>query len=178
MTETGSQTIAAVIVAAGRGTRAGGDLPKQWQPLAGRSVAEWTLQAFAEHPAIGQIVLVIHPEDRDAAYFPTLPEGVVLAEGGASRDASVLNGLQAVRRPCDLVLIHDVARPCIRSDVIDRVIGALADNAGAAPALAVTDALWRGTAGRVSGTQDRDGLYRAQTPQGFHFKEILSAHEA
>ncbi|MFY0691417.1 MAG: bifunctional 2-C-methyl-D-erythritol 4-phosphate cytidylyltransferase/2-C-methyl-D-erythritol 2,4-cyclodiphosphate synthase [Paracoccaceae bacterium] len=178
MTGSGTQSIAAVIVAAGRGTRAGGDIPKQWQQLAGRTVAEWTLQAFAAHPGIGQIVLVIHPEDRDAAYLPALPEGVVLAEGGASRDASVLNGLRALKAPCDLVLIHDVARPCIRAEVIDRVIAALANATGAAPALAVTDALWRGAQGHVDGTQARDGLFRAQTPQGFHFKEILAAHEA
>jgi len=167
-------SVAAVIVAAGRGTRAGGEIAKQWQPLGGRRVIERTCAAFACHPSVNEIVLVV-PEDTPADW---LPEGVTCVTGGASRDASVLNGLQAIEDRFDLVLIHDGARPLVSADVIDRVLAALADAAGAAPALAVTDALWRGEDGLVTGAQDRTGLYRAQTPQGFELAQILAAHRA
>ncbi len=168
--------IASIIVAAGRGTRAGGDVPKQWRALHGRRVADWSVAAFIAHPRIGRVVLVLHPDDLgQAAGF----DGVIVATGGATRDASVRAGLEALAGdPPGLVLIHDVARPLVRPPVIDRVIDALADSAGAAPALAVTDALWRGAGGKVAGTQDRAALYRAQTPQGFRFKAILDAHRA
>ncbi len=168
--------IAAIIVAAGRGTRAGGDLPKQWRRLHGRRVADWTVDAFLAHPRIGRVVLVLHPDDLGQA------EGfadAIIATGGATRDASVGAGLEALANdPPGLVLIHDVARPLVPAAVIDRVIGALGAAAGAAPALAVTDALWIGEAGRVAGTRDRSGLYRAQTPQGFRYTAILAAHRA
>ena len=168
--------IASIIVAAGRGTRAGGDVPKQWRALHGRRVADWSVAAFTSHPRIGRVVLVLHPDDLGQA------DGfsdVIIATGGATRDASVRAGLDALAGdPPDLVLIHDVARPLVRATVIDRVIEALADRAGAAPALAVTDALWRGAAGKVAGTQDRADLFRAQTPQGFRFRAILDAHRA
>lgn len=167
---------AAVIVAAGRGTRAGPGGPKQWRALKGRRVADWTLDAFRRHPGIDHIVLVIHPDDKGEASEIV---GVELAEGGATRDASVMNGLLALEgRGFSKVLIHDVARATIPDHVISNVIDALEIHPGAAPALAVTDALWRADAGKVTGTQNRDDLYRAQTPQGFHFEAILAAHQA
>ena len=160
---------AVIITAAGRGTRAGGDLPKQWQLLAGQSVLEHTLQAFAGF----HIVLVVHPDDvARAADF-----GVELVVGGASHTASVRAGLEhLVGRGFQSVLIHDGARPLVTTSVIDGVLAALVQNKAAAPALAVTDALWRGQDGLVVGTQDRSQLYRAQTPQGFDFETILAAH--
>ena len=166
--------IAALIVAAGRGTRAGPGAPKQWRPLAGRRVVDWTLAAF-DRPDITTRALVIHPEDRaEAAALD-----VRLIDGGKTRSESVRRGLEALAgdRP-DLVLIHDVARPCVPGAVIDAVIAALAHAQGAAPALPVTDALWTGATARVTGTRDREGLFRAQTPQGFHFDAILAAHRA
>jgi 2-C-methyl-D-erythritol 4-phosphate cytidylyltransferase / 2-C-methyl-D-erythritol 2,4-cyclodiphosphate synthase len=168
--------IASIIVAAGRGTRAGGDLPKQWRHLHGRRVADWTVAAFTGHGRIDRVVLVLHPDDLgQARSFPD----VLIATGGATRDASVRAGLEALAGdPPDIVLIHDVARPLVPAALIDRVIGALEHSAGAAPALAVTDALWQGDAGLVAGTQDRSALYRAQTPQGFRFAAILAAHRA
>ncbi len=170
---------AAIIVAAGRGNRAGGGLPKQWRPIAGRPVAEWTLEAFRNHPAIGPIVLVHHPDDLEYVAPLLAWQGVTGVHGGASRNDSVKRGLEALANDNpDLVLIHDVARPCIPASVIDAVISALNSAAGAAPALPVTDALWRGDKGHVNGVQDRDGLYRAQTPQGFHFAPLLAAHRA
>ncbi len=166
--------IAAIIVAAGRGTRAGGDVPKQWRSLHGRRVADWTVDAFLAHPAVDRVVLVLHPDDLGQA------EGfadTIIATGGASRDASVQAGLEALAGdPPDRVLIHDGARPCASEQLIERLIDALDDAAGAAPALAVTDALWRGDDGAVAGTQDRTGLFRAQTPQGFRYAAILEAH--
>ncbi|MDQ2065444.1 bifunctional 2-C-methyl-D-erythritol 4-phosphate cytidylyltransferase/2-C-methyl-D-erythritol 2,4-cyclodiphosphate synthase [Xinfangfangia sp. CPCC 101601] len=164
---------AVIIVAAGRGSRAGGDLPKQWQSLAGKSVLEHTVAQFGAM----QIVLVIHPEDRvrAAALFPEL----TLVHGGETRAQSVLNALAALEgSQVDRVLIHDGARPFVSQAVITRVIAALDHHPAAAPALVVSDALWRGEAGLVQGTQDRAGLYRAQTPQGFRFPEILAAHRA
>jgi len=163
----------AIIVAAGRGTRAGGDLPKQWQMLNGQAVLAHTLAAFAGLPR----VLVIHPDDRARA--EAIAGDAQIVEGGATRDASVMNALLALEgRGVAHVLIHDGARPLVSAAVIDRVRGALEASPAAAPALAVTDALWTGTQGLVSGTRDRTGLYRAQTPQGFHYDAILAAHRA
>lgn len=168
--------IAALIVAAGRGTRAGAGLPKQWRQIAGDPVANHTVAALRNHPRVNRVVLVIHPDDHGHAEGI---EGVTLVHGGATRDASVRNGLEALANaPPDLVLIHDVARPLVSNAVIDAVIDALGSSVGAAPALPVTDALWRGQDDQVSGTQSREGLYRAQTPQGFHFNTILAAHRA
>lgn len=168
--------IAALIVAAGRGTRAGGGVPKQWRALHGRRVADWTLEAFTGHPSIGRVVVVLHPDDM--AQTEGL-QGAMIATGGASRDASVAAGLEALAGdPPDLVLIHDVARPLVTPGVIDRVIKALESSPGAAPALAITDALWTGAQDRVTGTTDRSGLFRAQTPQGFRFAAILKAHRS
>ncbi|WP_299933027.1 bifunctional 2-C-methyl-D-erythritol 4-phosphate cytidylyltransferase/2-C-methyl-D-erythritol 2,4-cyclodiphosphate synthase [uncultured Pelagimonas sp.] len=170
-------TTAAIIVAAGRGTRAGGPLPKQWQEVAGKPVARWTLEAFAAQ--VDTLVMVISPRDRARA--EALIDGleVLLVDGADERAGSVHNGLEALAHTApDHVLIHDVARPCIPSEVTQSVLHALTQTPGAAPALAVTDALWTGQNDRVSGTQDRTGLFRAQTPQGFHYDAILNAHRA
>lgn len=166
---------AVIIVAAGRGSRMGGDLPKQWQPLGGKPVLSHTLAAFAGFP----VVLVIHPDDRDRAETLVAGQAVRIVAGGATRDASVLAGLQALAGTgASRVLIHDGARPLVSARLIERLIAALDTHDGAAPALPVTDALWRGDGGLVTGTQDRTGLFRAQTPQAFRFDAILAAHTA
>ncbi|MEY1555415.1 bifunctional 2-C-methyl-D-erythritol 4-phosphate cytidylyltransferase/2-C-methyl-D-erythritol 2,4-cyclodiphosphate synthase [Yoonia sp. R2331] len=166
--------IAALIVAAGRGTRAGGDRPKQWQTLRGKPVLSHAMAAFTPHVALRAVVL--HPDDHDLWDNSQLSADLVIV-GGATRDASVRAGLEALAgQDVDLVLIHDAARPLVSDRVITDVIVALAHHAGAAPALAVTDALWTGDDNVVSGTRDREGLFRAQTPQGFHFDQILAAH--
>jgi 2-C-methyl-D-erythritol 4-phosphate cytidylyltransferase/2-C-methyl-D-erythritol 2,4-cyclodiphosphate synthase len=104
---------------------------------------------------------------------------VPLVEGGATRDASVLAGLRALEGTgVEAVLIHDGARPLVSGRLIERLIATLDERDGAAPALPVTDALWRGASGLVAGTVDREGLYRAQTPQAFRFAPILAAHLA
>lgn len=164
-------TTAVIIVAAGRGSRAGGDLPKQWQMLAGQMVLKRTVEAFEGM----RRVAVIHPEDAGRA--ATL--GVQLVPGGASRTASVRAAMEALAgSDVTRVLIHDGARPLVTPAVIGRVLAALDQSAGAAPALPVTDALWLGKAGGVAGTRDREGLFRAQTPQGFHFEALLAAYRA
>lgn len=167
---------AAVIVAAGRGVRAGGHLPKQWQDLCGKPVLAHTLDVFQRHPEITQIVLVLHRDDQSRA-DAYLDGRTSVAMGAGDRAGSVCNGLAAVSG-ADYVLIHDVARPLVRTATIDDVIAALATHTGAAPALAVTDALWTAENDRITGTQDRTGLYRAQTPQGFDLAAIRAAHAA
>jgi 2-C-methyl-D-erythritol 4-phosphate cytidylyltransferase/2-C-methyl-D-erythritol 2,4-cyclodiphosphate synthase len=180
-------TTAALIVAAGRGTRAGGGLPKQWRALKGQRVIDWTLQAFRDS-GISTIVLVLSPEDRSAWDSFATDSDLVLTAGGAERAISVQNGLIALRDlnlaragsaqglPISKVLIHDAARPCTSQALIASVIAALDHGPAAAPALAITDALWTGAEGQVTGTQDRTGLFAAQTPQGFRLEAILAAH--
>ncbi|MGR3371133.1 MAG: bifunctional 2-C-methyl-D-erythritol 4-phosphate cytidylyltransferase/2-C-methyl-D-erythritol 2,4-cyclodiphosphate synthase [Sagittula sp.] len=167
---------AILIVAAGRGTRAGGALPKQWQDVAGRPVARWTLEAMS---GFGSLAMVIHPEDQARAEAVCVGLDVRLVHGGAERSTSVRNGLEALSgEGFDAVLIHDVARPCVPAETVQAVLDALHTAPAAAPALAVTDALWTAEDGHVSGTRDRSGLFRAQTPQGFRFDGILAAHRA
>lgn len=169
-----SLCVAALIVAAGRGNRAGGDIPKQWQVVAGKRVIDWTLAAFHVHPQIAQTALVLHPDDMNHTCDP-IPN--ICVAGGTDRAASVRAGLDALRdTDATHVLIHDVARPCVSAQVVSAVIDALGTTKAAAPALAVTDALWRGEQGFVTGTETRAGLYRAQTPQGFELRSIADAH--
>jgi 2-C-methyl-D-erythritol 4-phosphate cytidylyltransferase/2-C-methyl-D-erythritol 2,4-cyclodiphosphate synthase len=167
-------TVAAIIVAAGRGTRAGGSVPKQWQMLAGKPVVAHTVAAFKG--AVDSIQLALHPDDVDLA--ATWLPGVASVAGGATRADSVRNALEALEGTgVTRVLIHDGARPLVSRALIGRMIATLVRHAGAAPAVPVTDALWRGDR-LVTGTQDRAGLWRAQTPQAFGYDAILAAHRA
>ncbi len=169
-------TTAAIIVAAGRGTRAGGGTPKQWRRLGDRKVADWTIDRFRGQ--VDKIVLVLSPDD-DAAWAVYRTSGLNLAAGGNDRSESVRNGLAALAdQGVTRVLIHDVARPCVAEDTIRNVLEALTSAKAAAPGLAVTDALWTGADGSVTGTQDRTGLFAAQTPQGFDYEAITEAHAA
>jgi 2-C-methyl-D-erythritol 4-phosphate cytidylyltransferase/2-C-methyl-D-erythritol 2,4-cyclodiphosphate synthase len=176
-------TTAALIVAAGRGSRAAtnGAPPKQYALLAGRPVLEHSLRAFAAHPGIDAITVVIHPDDgplyeRAAEAFAARLARPV--HGGRTRQESVRLGLEALARQApDQVLIHDAARPLVEADVIARVCDALTKHAGAITAEPVADTLKRASAeGTIAATLDRTGLWRAQTPQGFHFSAILAAH--
>lgn len=172
---TTADTTAAIIVAAGRGTRAGEGLPKQWRALGGRTVLQRSVEAF-QH--FGRIIVVLHPDDMVMGLEVLGGSGTLVA-GGATRAESVRAALEALDGAgIDKVLIHDAARPLVPRVVIDRVCGALSSAVAAAPALPVSDALWRGEAGRVASTASRDGLWRAQTPQGFDFATILAAHRA
>jgi 2-C-methyl-D-erythritol 4-phosphate cytidylyltransferase / 2-C-methyl-D-erythritol 2,4-cyclodiphosphate synthase len=178
-------TIAVVIVAAGRGTRAAGatpGLPKQYVRLAGEMVLTRTLRAFAEHPAGCPLLqVVIGPDDHDLFAEATkvgFPKLLLPVIGGVTRQASVLAGLEALmpHQP-GRVLIHDAARPFVSAAVIDRVLVGLTRTPGAIAAMPVADTLKRGDAnGEVSATIDRAGHWAAQTPQGFQFSAILAAH--
>ena len=174
-----SKTIA-LIVAAGRGHRLGGSLPKQYLPLAGQPVLRHTVRRFLAHPGIDDVRVVIHPDDRNLydQAVGGLGLGAPIA-GGATRQDSVRQGLEAlVADAPDLVLIQDAARPFTAPATIDAVLLALESHPGAIPALAVADTLKRAEGTRIAGTVPRAGLYRAQTPQGFRFADILTAHRA
>jgi len=175
--------IAALIVAAGRGTRAArhGAGPKQYAQIGGRTVLGRAISAFTAHPEVDVIEVVIHHDDV-AAYRRAAAEGSTTkllepAFGGATRQASVLLGLEALSASApDLVLIHDAARPFVSATTISNVIAALSARPAALAALPVSDTLKRASSGVVTATIPRDGLWRAQTPQGFHFAAILAAH--
>jgi 2-C-methyl-D-erythritol 4-phosphate cytidylyltransferase / 2-C-methyl-D-erythritol 2,4-cyclodiphosphate synthase len=171
----------ALIVAAGRGTRFGGALPKQYLPLGGHAVLRHAVAAFARHPRVAGVQVVIRDEDR-ARFDETIAGLDVLppVNGGAERQDSVRLGLEALARyePAR-VLIHDGARPFPDAALIDRVLDALDGAPAAIPTLPLGDTIKRVAAGgRIEQTVDRARLFRAQTPQGFHFAAILAAHRA
>ncbi len=174
---------AVVIVAAGRGERAGkADGPKQYRLIGGRPVIARTLDAFLAHPLVGRIVVAIHPDDD--ALFSAATSGldkrrITAIHGGATRQESTRLALQALRGDApEKVLIHDGVRPFVDADLIERTIEAIGERRGALPSMQVADTLKRAdAAGDVAQTIPRDGLYAAQTPQGFPFWPILAAHE-
>src|SRR5262245_52304109 len=175
-----ARVVAAVVVAGGRGTRAGGDLPKQYQALQGVPVIRRALTAFAHHPDVNLVQPVIHSADfsqyRDAVGdlhgVRTLLDPVA---GGATRQASVLAGLSALQphRP-DRVLVHDAARPFVTQDLIHRAVAA---TGAAIPALPLSDTIKAIADGRVVETLDRARLRSIQTPQAFDFDDLLVAHK-
>jgi 2-C-methyl-D-erythritol 4-phosphate cytidylyltransferase / 2-C-methyl-D-erythritol 2,4-cyclodiphosphate synthase len=171
--------VGAVIVAAGRGERAGGGVPKQYRPLAGRPVVRFALENFARHPAVNFVVPVVHRDD--IGTFSAAAVGIDLltpAFGGATRQDSVLAGLEALAPHApEIVLVHDAARPFVSAALINRAIETMRASAGAIPALAVTDTVKVvDGAGRVTATLDRATLRTVQTPQVFAFDTLLSAH--
>jgi len=182
--------VAAIVVAAGRGTRFGGDAadpPKQYHDLCGRPVISWALDAFLSHPAITDVLTVIHPDDAPLYEQAVASAGTTGGEklhspvhGGGTRQVSVRNGLMALSG-ADVrhVLIHDAARPFVSHAVIDTVLAKLAEGDRAVlSAVAIVDTLKRlnRTENRLE-TVDRTGLWAAQTPQGFDFPAILEGHE-
>jgi len=181
----GNMKIGALIVAAGRGERAGNpdDGPKQYRLVGGSPVLTWTLDAFASHALIGPIAVVIHADDHaffDKAQSRFAPStSFITVDGGKERQQSVLLGLEALAQ-CNLthVLIHDGVRPFANGELIDRVINTLSAGAtGVLPALPVTDTLKRTTSDKlVEETVARAGLFSAQTPQGFAYGAIRDAH--
>lgn len=176
---------AALIVAAGRGSRASspGSPPKQYSLLNGVSILRRTVLAFLNHPRISSVTVVIHADDDDLymAAMKGLPAKLTMPlAGGTTRQDSVRLGLEGlVAQGHDAVLIHDAARPFVSEEVISGIIDALAKAPGAIAALPVTDTLKEEAPGLlVARTISRDRLWRAQTPQGFRFNAILDAHRA
>jgi 2-C-methyl-D-erythritol 4-phosphate cytidylyltransferase / 2-C-methyl-D-erythritol 2,4-cyclodiphosphate synthase len=172
--------VCALVVAAGRGSRFGGDLPKQYLPLAGAMVLRHAVAALARHPRITQVLVAIRPEDR--ALYGRAVSGLQLlapVAGGATRQDSVRIGLEALASYCPRhVLIHDGARPLLDSALIDRVLRGLDAAPAAIPCLPLHDTIKRAERGLIQATVDRSAFWRAQTPQGFHFDAILAAHRA
>ncbi len=180
-------TVAALIVAAGRGSRAAGagELPKQYAVLAGSTVLGRSIEVFAGHRQVDTLSVVIHGDDA-AAYAEVIVSASPSARakltppviGGATRQASVLCGLEALALDVSSrVLIHDAARPFVTAVAIDRVLEGLDRTNGAIAAMPLADTLKRaGMQGRIAETVDRNGLWRAQTPQGFRYQVILEAH--
>lgn len=171
------QTIA-LVVAAGRGHRFGGELPKQYFQLNGCAVLRHTVMVFQKHPKVSSVRVVIHPDD--LPLYETAIEGLDLDPpiwGGASRQESVRLGLEQLRHaPPDMVLIHDGARPYVTDALISRVIDGLDSSCAVIPALALTDTIKRVVEDKIIATENRAELWRVQTPQGFRFSDILAAH--
>jgi 2-C-methyl-D-erythritol 4-phosphate cytidylyltransferase/2-C-methyl-D-erythritol 2,4-cyclodiphosphate synthase len=177
--EARSPKIAAVIVAAGRGTRTGGDMPKQFRSIGGEVMLRRALLTFVETPIVGLVQPVIGAEDgalyrNAAAGIETLPP----VTGGATRQASVRAGLEAlVSHAPDIVLVHDAARPFVSAELIARAADAASQSCAAIPALPVTDTVKSVDANnQVERTLDRNALRLIQTPQAFTFKSLLAAH--
>jgi 2-C-methyl-D-erythritol 4-phosphate cytidylyltransferase/2-C-methyl-D-erythritol 2,4-cyclodiphosphate synthase len=171
--------VATVVVAAGRGLRAGGGMPKQYRPLPGGTAIERSLAAFSGHNEIALVQPVIHPEDQDA-FQRSSAQFRLLAPvfGGATRQDSVRSGLEAlaVHKP-EIVLIHDAARPFASRSLITRAIAAAEKNGAAVPVLPVADTVKTVDAqGLVTGTLDRSLLRAVQTPQAFKYAAIVDAH--
>lgn len=170
--------ISALIVAAGSGSRSGGGLPKQFRLVGGQPMLRHSYAALASHPDIAHIYVAIgegQSADAEAALDGLDP--ATLVTGGNTRRESVRNGLEAIATSgeTDFVLIHDAARPFLSARVIDDLIEALFHAPGAVPALPVVDSLSRGS-DSLTETVERENLWRVQTPQAFHFEQILEAH--
>jgi 2-C-methyl-D-erythritol 4-phosphate cytidylyltransferase/2-C-methyl-D-erythritol 2,4-cyclodiphosphate synthase len=173
-------SVAAVVVAAGRGLRAGGDMPKQYRRLAGEPAIRASLRLFAQHPEVSMVQAVIHPDD--GARFGAAAAGLKLLApvfGGATRQASVRAGLEAVAplRP-DMVLIHDAARPYASAALVTRAIVAVAAIGAAVPVMPLADTIKSvdATGRLIEATLDRAILRTVQTPQAFAFEPVLAAH--
>ena len=172
--------VAAIVVAAGRGYRAGGEMPKQYREVAGEPVIRPTLAAFLGHAEIDAVQPVIHPDDREIFLAATAGLGGMLSpvSGGPTRQASVRAGLEALRAaPPDFVLIHDAARPFLSGALIARAITAAKEHGAAVPAVAITDTVKKiDERDMVSETLDRSRLRTVQTPQAFAFGLIADFH--
>jgi 2-C-methyl-D-erythritol 4-phosphate cytidylyltransferase / 2-C-methyl-D-erythritol 2,4-cyclodiphosphate synthase len=168
-------TVTALIVAAGKGERLGGDVPKQYRPIGGKPVLRWAAEAMAGSASIDQIRVVVGPGQQESAGAAL--EGLdvgPLIEGGAERSDSVLNGLHVIGG--GTVLVHDAARPFCPPAVVERLLSALKAHDGAVPVLPVADTLALGGA-VLESPVDRKHLLRVQTPQAFHVEDLIYAYE-
>ncbi|MEA2861498.1 MAG: 2-C-methyl-D-erythritol 4-phosphate cytidylyltransferase, partial [Methylobacteriaceae bacterium] len=179
--------VAILVVAAGRGTRVGGDQPKQYRPLLGIPLLTRTLSNLSSAAPDAHLRAVIHPDDRAAysAAVGQLPEGGAQwaepAIGGATRQQSVRNGLEALAAEGisqeAIVLVHDAARPFPTSELVTRAVETARSHGAAVPGLPLTDTVKQvAPSGRIHGSPDRVSLRTVQTPQAFRFDVLLAAH--
>ena len=168
---------AAIVVAAGSGSRAGSGVSKQWRKVAGKPVARWSIEAFLAAGA-RTVVAVIPPTEIETAQdiLGDLP-GLIMTPGGATRAQSVMNGLAALSAADEVVMVHDAARPFLNTGHIQALLGGLKDTDGAILALPVADTVKRELAANIE-TAPRDGLWRAQTPQAFRTAPLNAAYAA
>ena len=167
--------VAAILVAAGTGSRFGAETPKQFLSVAGKPVIRHAAEALVRHVELLQPVGEATPIEAALAGLPHLPP----VAGGTTRQDSVRAGLEALAPHApDIVLVHDAARPVIPPRTVPDLLMALKRVSGAIPAVPVADTLKRGAHGVIVGTTPREGLYRAQTPQGFQFATLLALHRA
>ncbi|MGD9573141.1 MAG: 2-C-methyl-D-erythritol 4-phosphate cytidylyltransferase [Thermoleophilia bacterium] len=173
--------VAAILVAAGAGVRMGAPVPKALMPLAGRPMAAWSAEALVAGGVVDALVVVAPPGmegDLEAALGP-LPVPVAVVPGGASRAASVREGLAALPPGTATVLVHDAARPLVSAETVAAVAAAAGGGDGAIAAAPVADTLKQeGADGAIDGTVPRAGLWGAQTPQGFPVAVLRAAVEA
>lgn len=170
-------SFAAIIVAAGKGLRAGQNVPKQFAMWHGKPLLRHSVEAFAKSDATKIVVVIPHGEEDIAHKALRGIEGIQLVAGGPTRQESVRNGLEALAENAPAaVMIHDAARPCLNAAVIQRLLDTLHRAAGAIPVLPVIDSLSVDGDGLMKGSANRETLRRVQTPQAFRFAEILSAH--
>ena len=184
VTATGGRVVSALIAAGGRGVRLGADQPKQFLDIGGRSILEWSIAAFATHPAVSEVVVAL-PAERLAetrARLQALGWGHVrCVEGGARRQDSVAAAFAAARPDADLVAIHDAARPFVTATLIERTIDAAAASGAAVAALPVRDTVKQaggardGNARPIVATLPREDVYLAQTPQVFRREALVRA---
>lgn len=175
----GSGKTAAIVVAAGSGSRAGDGGPKQFRMLQGKPMLRHSVEALAGHEAVDSVVVVIAEGQESEAASALAGLDVEFATGGETRRDSVNNGLQQLNnRDISNLLIHDAARPFLSARVIDDLISTLAQHDGVVPALPVIDSLARSANGEtLSASENRAGLWRIQTPQAFRLDVILAAHK-
>jgi len=173
-------TTTALIVAAGSGQRAKQDLPKQYTRIGDKTILALTLEKFINHPLVDQVMVVIGKgqEELFKQSLQDLNGEIDWCTGGDTRQKSVFEGLKHLSvAPPDKVLIHDGARPFVSPELIERVVQSLESNKAALPALVLNDTIKRLERGHSLQTINRETLFRAQTPQGFDFAEILNAHK-
>nr|BAL52613.1 2-C-methyl-D-erythritol 4-phosphate cytidylyltransferase [uncultured Acetothermia bacterium] len=173
-----SDSISAIVLAAGRGTRLGADVPKAYLPLQGKPILLYSLKTLSQCALISELIVVIHPDDAERArhVLKALEKPVKVVFGGAQRQDSALAGVRAASG--DFVLVHDAARPLVSPKLIERVIATMKAHRAAVPALPVADSLKRVSHDYlIIADVDRTGLFSAQTPQGGERRLLLDALE-
>ena len=172
--------VGVIIVAGGKGARAGGDELKQFRWVAGKPMLLHSLQLFQQREDVGMVIVVLpheHVGDPPPWLFQCDTERLLLSVGGRERSDSVRNGLEDLADEAEIVVVHDAARPFPTSKMIDDVVSQARSGTGAAPGLPVVDTLKRvGEDGEISDTVDRAGVVRIQTPQAFPRAMIDQAH--